>query len=102
MKEKFLHFPNFTKQIILVSIIFVTNNFVFSRPSSSPARSSGSNPSISFSKSAPGEVQLNLDKIMSNKKAAAINWQERGGPGRDHDVLMEFQFNKVGFIITAS
>jgi hypothetical protein len=39
---------------------------------------------------------MNLDKIMSSKKAAAINWQERGGPGRDHDVLMEFQFNKVG------
>lgn len=33
----------------------------------------------------------------SEKKRLDIPWQIKGGPNRDHDVLMEFQLNKVRF-----
>ncbi|XP_059486897.1 autophagy-related protein 2 homolog A [Neocloeon triangulifer] len=62
----------------------------------SPMRNMGPSPSISFSKSAPGEIQFNIEKS-SNTQKVCSDWQERGGPGRDHNVLMEFQFNKVRF-----
>ncbi|CAB3388360.1 Hypothetical predicted protein [Cloeon dipterum] len=66
-----------------------------STATSSPIRSSGASTSISFSKSSPSEVLFNTTKPKPN--LARTDWQERGGPGRDHNVLMEFQFNKVRF-----
>lgn len=36
--------------------------------------------------------------IFREKKKPTLPWQIMGGPNRDHDVLMEFQLNKVSVV----
>ncbi|XP_064622147.1 autophagy-related protein 2 homolog B-like isoform X2 [Lineus longissimus] len=40
-------------------------------------------------------TRVSYGKATKESKSAKIPWQHRGGPGRDHKVLMELQMNKV-------
>lgn len=48
---------------------------------------------VRFSRSHMGRVTF-----ADEKKKPKREWQVMGGPHRDHDTLMEMQFNKVGFV----
>uniref|UniRef100_A0A1B6D799 Autophagy-related protein 2 n=1 Tax=Clastoptera arizonana TaxID=38151 RepID=A0A1B6D799_9HEMI len=87
------------------------NNVTFNNESestpSSPANRRQPNlctSGIKYSKTCPHEVKLN-DRLTSlemvecceRKKNEKIKWQMRGGVGRQHEVLMELQLNKVRF-----
>ncbi|XP_011503827.1 PREDICTED: autophagy-related protein 2 homolog A [Ceratosolen solmsi marchali] len=54
---------------------------------------------ISYNKISPNKVRFG--SVPSSPRARARNfasdWQELGGPGRRHDVLMELQLNKIRF-----
>ncbi|XP_012275672.1 autophagy-related protein 2 homolog B isoform X2 [Orussus abietinus] len=54
---------------------------------------------ISFSKNSPNEVRFGSVPNSPRIKARETTpeWYMMGGPGRQHDVLMEFQLNKVRF-----
>ncbi|XP_066992632.2 autophagy-related protein 2 homolog A [Anabrus simplex] len=59
---------------------------------------------VSFSKSSPTEVQFGSrtvfhgsPKIKPQTHSSQMTWQAKGGPGRQHHVLMELQLNKVRF-----
>lgn len=67
-----------------------------------PNGASNPNVSISFNKSNHGEVHWKAmpgkaQSPLSNTSATKVNWQERGGSGRQLDCLMELQLNKVRF-----
>ncbi|XP_069689778.1 autophagy-related protein 2 homolog B isoform X2 [Periplaneta americana] len=77
---------------------FMTYHFARS-PSDTHIGSSGF---VTYSKSSPSEVRfrsqsssLNSPKIIP--RSTHLTWQARGGSGRQHDVLMELQLNKVKF-----
>lgn len=48
---------------------------------------------VGFSNKETGEVIFTMDK-----KKPALSFPLRGGPNREHDVLMELQLNKVSFL----
>ncbi|KAF7991887.1 hypothetical protein HCN44_010688 [Aphidius gifuensis] len=54
--------------------------------------------SVGFSKLNPNEVRFgNFINSSNNKIKSPRDWYAIGGPGRQHDVLMELQLNKVKF-----
>ncbi|XP_015584958.1 autophagy-related protein 2 homolog B [Cephus cinctus] len=54
---------------------------------------------VGFSKSAPNEVRFGSvpNSPRAKTRESSTDWQVLGGPGRQQDVLMEFQLNKVRF-----
>ena len=48
-------------------------------------------PSVNFSSARGGEVVLSA----AVPKKKTMDWREKGGPNRDHSVLMEVQLSKV-------
>lgn len=62
-------------------------------------KSDGVGGGVTFSKSSPNEVRFGHASHSPRGKVRESNleWQYAGGPGRQHDVLMELQLNKVRF-----
>ncbi|KAK7872956.1 hypothetical protein R5R35_004266 [Gryllus longicercus] len=82
----------------------------FSSPRSSPSTGLRPRGSVSFSKSTPTEVHFayhypaphspranSPQQPLLQPAQVPLSWQAQGGPGRQHDVLMELQLNKVRF-----
>ncbi|XP_063242394.1 autophagy-related protein 2 homolog A [Bacillus rossius redtenbacheri] len=71
------------------------NNLHLQR-SPSDTHVSGFGGCVTFSKTTPSEVRLETRRSAGGRVEAGA-WQSRGGPCRQHDVLMELQLNKVRF-----
>jgi hypothetical protein len=50
---------------------------------------------VSEKKIAMYGTRVSYEKPTKESKSSKMPWQHRGGPGRDHKVLMELQMNKV-------
>ncbi|XP_078034719.1 autophagy-related 2 isoform X1 [Augochlora pura] len=76
----------------------VTINDNIIRPNTGPQERSPWCDGVTFNKSNPNEVHFgSVPNSPRGKVKEVTEWQALGGPGRQHDVLMELQLNKVRF-----